>query len=70
MKQVNMIIQDDDMKILKPLLERLELNYTSKTIKEDKDPIIMLEATKVKNDKPASKKENADFQAWMKRKIS
>lgn len=33
-----MIIQDDEMKILKPLLDRLDIDYTQKTIKEVEDP--------------------------------
>lgn len=38
MKQVTMIIQDDDMKVLKPLLNKLDIDYTQKTIKEVVDP--------------------------------
>lgn len=58
MKYVNMMIQDKDMKILKPLLDRLDIDYSQSTIKEDDDPVLMVEAERVKNDKPLGKKES------------
>ena len=38
MKQVIMAIEDEDMKVLRPLLNKLDIDYTQKTIKEVEDP--------------------------------
>lgn len=51
-------IQNNDYKAIKPVLDRLGIQYTQKIIKEDDDPIIMAEAERVKNDEPLSHKES------------
>ena len=63
-------IQNNDYKVIKPVLDRLGIQYTQKTIKEDDDPIIMAEAERVKNDKPLGKKESDKVFKELKQRVS
>lgn len=69
MKAYNITIQDKDVKVLEPILKRLSVDFTKKTIKEDDDPILLAEAERVKNDKPLGKKATKEIDEYIDAKL-